>query len=186
MQKFKSIAGIFVAIFLVTGGMSAVHGQQSKTGSTKQSSVSSKDKKFVDKALRGGMLEVALGKEAARKTTNSEVKTFADRLVQDHTKANQQLTQIAQKEGLQVPNEMGSKMEKKLKSFAKLHGTDFDRKFLSLEVKDHKDDIKDFNNEAKGGSNPGIKDFASQTVPQLQEHLSMAQSLDQKLGKSKK
>ncbi len=188
MQRLQMITGIIAAVFLISGGMSVSYGQQSGTAGSQQnatpqqSNVSNTDKSFVDNALKGGMQEIALGKQAASKSTNPDVQNFANHLIQDHTKANEQLMQIAQKAGLQVPNEMGSQKEEKLNSFSKLNGTDFDRAFISYEVQDHKQDIKDFQNEAKEGSNPGIKDFASQTTQKLQHHLSMAESLNQKFG----
>ncbi len=189
MQKLSSLAVFAAAIFLVTGGMSLAYGQQSaNTGmqngtiSTQQSNVSNTDKNFVENTLKGGMLEIALAQEAVKKSTNQDVQNLANHIIQDHTKGNQQLKEIAQKEGLQIPDKMGSDKEQKLEKFSKMDAQDFDREYASFEVKDHKDDIKDAENEAKDGTNPSIKNFASQLVPQLQQHLSMAQSVDQKFG----
>src|SRR3954469_23047030 len=59
--------------------------------SEKKSSVSSADKKFVENAAKGGMMEVAWGKEAASRAANSDVKQFGHRMVTDHSKANNEL-----------------------------------------------------------------------------------------------
>jgi putative membrane protein len=176
-SKLQSIAGAVAALVLVLGGMSVARGQQNAPASA--------DQKFVESAAKGGMLEVALANQAASKSNNADVKNFANHLIQDHSKGNQELAQLAQKDGLPMPSAMGSDEEKKLQKFSSLNGQDFDRAFIRHEIKDHKQDIKEFSKEAKNGTNPDLKDYASKTVPQLQQHLSMAESVGKKIGASR-
>lgn len=173
----QSIAGITAALFLVIGGISIAYGQQNTPGNT--------DQQFTDYAVKDGLLDVALAKQAVAKTTNTEVKNFANQMIQAHTKTNQQLTQLAQKNGLQVPSTMGTSNEQVLKKFSGMSGADFDRAYINYEVKDHKKDVEKYSDEAKNGTKPDLKNFASQTVPELKQHLTMAQNVDQKIGATK-
>lgn len=159
--------------------------EQNSAVNTQQKTVSNIDKGFADSALQDGMLQIALAKEAVAKTSNPKVKAFADRIIQDHTKANQQLKEIAQKAGLQLPDAMSSKEQKKLQRLSKLSGSKFDGAYIRFAVNSHKKAIKAFENEAKEGTDPGLKTFASQTTPTLQEHLSMAQSVHHELEASR-
>src|SRR5690242_4592748 len=58
---------------------------------TQKSSLSSADKRFAENAAKGGMMEVAMGREAASKAQNNDVKQFGNRMVTDHSKANNEL-----------------------------------------------------------------------------------------------
>jgi len=137
----------------------------------------SHDRKFVKEAAIGGMYEVEAGQLALKNASSDEVKQMAQHIVDDHTQANEKLKSIAQAKGLtDVPTQLDSKHQKELDKLGKLSGADFDRKYSSMMVSDHKKDIKAFEKEAKSGSDPEIKQFAADAVPTLKGHLSMAQS----------
>jgi putative membrane protein len=139
--------------------------------------LSSHDRKFVKEAAIGGMYEVEAGQLALKNASSDEVKQMAQHIVDDHTQANEKLKSIAQAKGLtDVPMELDSKHQKELDKLGKLSGADFDRKYSSMMVSDHKKDIKAFEKEAKSGSDPEIKQFAADAVPTLKGHLSMAQN----------
>jgi putative membrane protein len=135
------------------------------------------DKKFVKDAAIGGMTEVELGKLAAEKGSSEQVKQFGQKLVDDHTKANDELKQIASTESVDVPNAPDSKHQSRIDKLSKLSGPNFDKAFLKDQVKDHEQDITEFQTEAQGGTDPNVKQFASKTLPVLQEHLTMAKDL---------
>jgi putative membrane protein len=143
----------------------------------------SPDKKFMEKAAMGGMYEVEAGKVAAQKASSEEVKKFGQRMVDDHTKANDELTQLADKKGVKVPKDLDKKFKAKVEKLSKLSGADFDREYMNMMVKDHKEDIAEFSKEAKNGKDPDVKALASKTLPTLQEHLKMAEDLAGKAGK---
>ncbi len=136
------------------------------------------DKKFVKDAAEGAMTEVELGKLAQEKGSSDAVKDFGKRMVEDHSKANEELKQAAVKASIDVPNTAPKKAQKAKDKLSKLSGTEFDRAYAKMMLKDHKSDVKDFDNEAKNGSAPEVKDFAAKTLPKLQEHLKLAEQLN--------
>lgn len=142
------------------------------------------DQQFVKAAASGGMMEVEVGKLAQQKGSSDAVKQLGERLVQDHTKANDQLKEVATKAGITVPSALDPKDQSKVEKLSSLSGNGFDKAFAKGAVKDHEHDIKMFKAEAKNGTNPDLKSFASQTLPVLQQHLSMAKNLTQTHGSS--
>lgn len=135
------------------------------------------DKKFAKEAALGGLTEVELGKLAAQKASNDAVKQFGQRMVDDHSKANEQLKQIATKSNIEVPAALDSKHQSHIDKLAKLSGPAFDKAYVKDMVKDHQHDVDDFKSEAQNGSDPNIKQFAMQTLPTLQEHLNAVKDL---------
>jgi putative membrane protein len=142
------------------------------------------DKKFVENAALGGMAEVELGKLATQKASSDAVKQFGQKMVDDHSKANDQLKEIASKENISIPASLDSKHQSRIEKLSKLSGPDFDKAYVKDQLKDHKKDVSQFKSEAENGSNPNIKQFASTTLPILQEHLSMVQDLNKNEKKS--
>jgi putative membrane protein len=152
---------------------------QSGTNQDKQNTgtTMSADKKFMRDAAQGGMAEVELGKLATEKASSDDVKRFGQRMVDDHSKANDELKQIASSEGVTLPDTLNAK-DKALKvRLSKLSGENFDRAYMESMVKDHKKDVADFQKESASGSDPQVKQFASKTLPTLQDHLQQAQSI---------
>lgn len=140
--------------------------------------LSSGDYKFAVEASRGGMAEVSLGQLAAQKSTDPAVQQFAQRMVQDHTKANQQLAQILAQKGVTIPTETSSSEQREMDRLQKLSGTDFDKAYMKHMLKDHKTDVKEFQNAAQDTKDTDLKAFAANTLPVLQDHLKMAEDLD--------
>src|SRR6266513_2829857 len=146
---------------------------KSKSDSTsnkaKGRTLSSADKAFIKDAAQGGMMEVAMGRVAEQNATDSEVKNFGARMVKDHGKANDELKALAKEENVALPAE---KEPGKWKS---------DKDYMGQMVKDHEKDLAAFEKEAKGGSDPDVKGFASKTSEVVRKHLEMAKKIDAKL-----
>jgi putative membrane protein len=140
------------------------------------------DSDFAIKAAQGGLAEVKMGQLAQGKGTNPAVKTFGNRMVADHTKAGEELKQIASRQGIKLPNDLSAPDQDVYIKLLKLEGDAFDKEYARLMVKDHRDDVKEFQEEAKTGKNQYLKDFAGQTLPTLQEHLKQAQELALTVG----
>jgi len=153
-------------------------GQKSaSSGSTSKSGVSLADEKFVEKAAQGGMAEVELGQLATEKASSDDVKKFGQRMVDDHSKANEELKQVAGSKGIDLPMSLNAKDQATKDRLSKLSGDAFDRAYLQDMVKDHIKDVVEFQHESKSGKDSDIKNFASQTLPRLQEHLNQAKSI---------
>lgn len=161
------------------------HSSSSTSSSMSSSSkLSASDKKFVMDAATGGMEEVQLGQIAAQKASDSDVKNFGQRMVDDHTKANDQLKQVASQKGVTVPSTLPASKQKDVDKLNKLSGAAFDKAYVSMMVKDHKKDVADFQKESKSGKDSDVKGFASTTLPTLQDHLKMVQDIQSRMGKS--
>jgi len=115
------------------------------------------------------MMEVAMGRVAEQNATDSEVKNFGARMVKDHGKANDELKTLAREQNVQLPAE---KEPGKWKS---------DKDYMGQMVKDHENDLAAFEKEAKEGSDPNVKNFASKTSEVVRKHLEMAKKIDSKL-----
>jgi len=136
------------------------------------------DAMFVKIAASGGMAEVELGKVGSEKGKSSDVKQFADRLVKDHTKANEELKAAAKAAGIEVPAKIDEKHQKHVEMFRNYKGENFDRDYAKHMVKDHEEDVALFTRASKEAKSQELKDFAAKTLPTLQEHLEMAKKLD--------
>jgi putative membrane protein len=140
-----------------------------------QPAISARDSQFAGKAASGGMAEVQLGQLALKNASNQDVKTFAQRMVDDHTKAGDKLKTTAAKNSIALPSDMDAKDKATYDKLSKLQGAEFDKAYMKDMVKDHKTDVAEFQKEANTGKNADMKQFASDTLPTLQEHLKMAQ-----------
>jgi putative membrane protein len=155
----------------------------SPASSNGTSQLSAADQSFVKKAAAGGMAEVELGKLATEKASNDDVKKFGQRMVDDHSKANDQLKQLASQKGITVPSDLEAK-DKALKDrLSKLSGAEFDRAYMKNMVRDHNKDVAEFRKESKSAKDNDLKNFASQTLPTLEDHLKQAKSIAPKENK---
>jgi putative membrane protein len=136
------------------------------------------DKKFLKEAAMSGQAEVQLGQMAEQKASSEAVKEFARRMVADHTKANEQLKQVASRANVEVPDQVKGKEEATIKKLDKLSGADFDKAYIKDQLKDHKQAVNEFKSEAENGTIPAVKEFASQTLPTLEQHLELAKNLN--------
>ena len=136
------------------------------------------DEQFVAKAASGGSTEVEAGKLALRNSQTNEVKTFAQRMVDDHSRANQQLLTLAGKKQIRVPKTIDPKHQAALDRLGRLNGSDFDKAYAEQMVKDHKETIELFEAESRDGKDVELKAFALQTLPILKSHQKMARDLD--------
>jgi len=136
------------------------------------------DYKFLKDAAQANETEVQLGELAKQKGMNQSVKTFGEKMVTDHSKANEELKAIASQKGATLPAKLSHGERSDIEQLQKATGKDFDQDFASRMVKDHKKDVKDFEDAAKDLKDPELKAFASKTLPTLQEHLRMAQEME--------
>jgi putative membrane protein len=141
------------------------------------------DKTFVREAATGGMAEVELSR-VAQKSENADVKRFAERLIEDHTRANEQLTSIAAGLGVEMPKTLDSEHERMRAKLQALHGKAFDDQYMHDMVEDHNKALKLFQQEERSGHNTELKQFAQKTLPTLEEHQKMAVELSRKLSQT--
>jgi putative membrane protein len=152
------------------------------TGTT--GTVAVPDRAFAREAALGSMAEVELGKLAQEKATNPDVKRFAERMVTDHSKANDELKQWADANHVTLPTQLDAKHKATRDKLEKLSGAAFDKAYMRDMLTDHKTDVAKFKTESNRAQNDGLKDWAGKTLPTLQEHLKQAQETASKVGVS--
>jgi putative membrane protein len=160
-----------------TGAMSAKPGA---------ATLSSSDRSFLKKAAEGGLAEVELGQLASQRASDPQVKQFAQRMVADHGKANDQLKQIASSKNVELPTALPAAAKRERDRLSKLSGAQFDREYMSHMTSDHKKDTSLFRSAAKSAKDSDVRQFASATLPTLEEHLQMSQSISKSAKSSAK
>jgi putative membrane protein len=144
-----------------------------------KSDLSRADQDFIDDAAQAGMLEIEGSKLALQKSTNPAVKTFAQKMVDDHGKAADELKALAAKKGHPVPTELSVTQKAKLKTLD-IRSESFDKAYAELiGVSAHEDAVKLFQKTSNEAKDPDVKAFAAKTLPTLQSHLKMGQDLKQ-------
>jgi len=168
------VSGVALTGMLTLGSFAQTSSSSGKLDKT--------DQHFVDKAAEGGLAEVELGNLALQKASSDDVKKFAQRMVDDHTKANDQLKSLASSEGFSVPDHLSAKDTMTKEKLEKLSGDQFDKAYMKDMVQDHTQDVAEFRQESEKAANSGVKNFASQTLPTLESHLHEAKTIAPKVG----
>jgi putative membrane protein len=153
------------------------------TSTTATSKLSASDSKFIKEAAVGGMEEVQLGQMAAQKASDPDVKNFGQRMVDDHSKANDQLKQVAAQKGVTVPSSLPASKQKDVDKLSKLNGAAFDKAYVKMMVDDHKKDVAEFKKTSTSAKDSDVKSFASTTLPTLQDHLKMIEDIHSRMSK---
>lgn len=135
------------------------------------------DQTFVTEASQGGSAEVALGKVASTQGSSDDVKAFGQRMVDDHTKANDALKSAASAGGFTVAEGPSAQQKADGAKLTSMQGKAFDKAYATAMVKDHKETVALFEKEAKSGSDATLKAFAQDTLPTLKEHEKMAEKV---------
>lgn len=143
--------------------------------------VSDAENEFMTKAAQDGMAEVKLATMAKDKAKNAEVKAFAQKMIEDHTKANAELKEVANKNNVALPAEVNEKQKEMAEELAEVSGEDFDEKYVEMMVDAHQKAVELFQNEIDNGNNDDTKAFASKTLPTLKQHLEMIKKIEAKM-----
>jgi putative membrane protein len=149
---------------------------------TGMTAMSSQDRNFLMDAAMGGLMEVELGRWAAQQGASAAVKEFGRRMVDDHSRANTELMELASSKGMTLPTKMDEKHQNQVSKLSKLTGAEFDNAYSKMMLSDHKKDVSAFEKESTRGGDTDLKGFAAKTLPTLQEHLQMAQALPGNTG----
>jgi putative membrane protein len=179
MTRMKMLAGLMMlGIGCWLTGLSAAADDAKEAGG---------DKEFAKKASASGMAEVNLSELAVRFARNPAVKQFAQRMIADHMRANQELTQLANQRSIALAENMDDKHQKLHEKLSKLTGDEFDQTYMEGMVKDHEEAVKLFEKESKDGKDENMKALAAKLTPILKQHLEMAREVcKQTKGEKKK
>jgi putative membrane protein len=154
---------------------------------------------WVEDRMIGGMTEVKLGELASQKAQNADVKAFGRMMVQDHTKAGEELKQLASKHNIQMNAQLDDDHRNVIDRLSKLQGAEFDREYMNQMVDDHENTLEALEDRVeKQGTdeNPtyqpkqdnnavesALNQWAAKTAPTVQKHLQRARQLNDKLGR---
>jgi putative membrane protein len=140
--------------------------------------LSALDRQFVIDAAHGGMAEVQLGQLALQRSKNPEVRQFAQRMIQEHTRANNELMRLATQKGVTPPTTMGPKYEAAMMRLTQLSGDSFDQAYMNeAGVNSHLESAAVYQRQTGLGQDPDLKAFAARILPTVQGHLTMAQAM---------
>jgi putative membrane protein len=138
---------------------------------------------FAVKAASGGMMEVQLGDAAQQLAASPRVKEFANMMVRDHSKANDELKTLAVSKNITLPDSVGEDHKKHIDDLKKKKGPEFDREYIDMMVNDHEEDVNMFDKAANDLKDPDLKAFAARTLPTLRAHLDSARALQESYRK---
>jgi putative membrane protein len=153
-----------------------------RTGTT-ANNVSDADKKFMNEAASGGMMEVEAGRLASETATSDRVKAFGNMMVQDHTNANNELKGLAAQKNVMLPDSMMAEHREHINKLKNKTGKEFDKAYMSMMVTDHNEDVNKFQVTANNAADADLKAFASKTLPVLRTHLDSAKAINSSLKK---
>lgn len=171
---------LFAALALV---LCACHSDHSTSYDTKPSTRSSaslnetsarqfsaRDREFIDKAVQGGMFEIESSRLALEKNASAQNRSFANMMIEDHTKANQALEKIVHEKGGTVPITLSPDMQDKIDELRQATGAAFDHTYHDMQVKGHDDAITLFERASRDSDDGDLKSFAARTLPTLRMH----------------
>jgi putative membrane protein len=171
-------------VVLAMSVVPAFAGSAKGSKGAKRSAKAISDQTFVVDAARGNLAEIELGKLAAEKASSEDVKKFGQHMVDDHSKALEELKKIASQKNIQLPSDIDPKEKALRDRLSKLSGPAFDRTYMQAMLRDHRQVVNEFKREATSGKDPDVKTFASTTLPTIEEHLKAAQSTTRAVGTS--
>jgi putative membrane protein len=173
----KSI--IIIAACALIAGPAAAQSIGEKTGVNELLGITPSTADFVKEAAISDLFEIETSKLAALRATDEATKNFANQMVTAHTKTSTQLKEaVSSDPKTPIPDTLDSSHLSKLEKLAGLNGEDFTKRYHDDQVTAHKNAVNLFERYAKGGDSASLKSWAAKTLPDLQHHLEMAQSLD--------
>lgn len=144
-------------------------------------SVSEMDSRFMVAIANAGMTEIELGKLATQKAKSAKVKAFGQLMIDDHTRAGNELKALASARNVTLPDSLSEKSKKHFDELSGKSGAAFDKAYMNMMVDGHSDVIKEFDVESKNGSDPEVLKFAAATLPVIKSHAESAEAIKKEL-----
>jgi len=182
-MKGNLLTGLMLALVLSAAAFAQSGDSSSAQGTTPAGAAGAQEPAAAQGTPASAPAQAGSAQLAAEKASSPEVKSFAQKMADDHKQANDTLKQIATSLQYEPPSRPSSHAKSERAQLEKLSGADFDREFLNLVVKEHQKDVAVFERESRRAAAPsGLKSFAGTTLTGLQDHIKMAQDLSSKLG----
>jgi putative membrane protein len=142
------------------------------------------DRMFVVNTAKAGLAEVELGKLATRNASSDQVKQFAQRMVDDHSKANEELKTLAQQKNITFPTGLDPQDKALYDRLSILKGEAFDRDYMRMMVMGHQQVANEFRAKSSTATDSDVKAWAAKTLPTIEAHLKQAQATSAAMGTS--
>jgi putative membrane protein len=143
-----------------------------------------KDADFAVDVADAGLFDIQASNLALSKASSSEVKKFAQMVVDSHTAVQNELKSVAAAKNITLPDVMSEECQKKFYDLdQKNKGEDFDKEYVDLMVKEHKDIVEKFEEESDKGNDPELKSWAGEKLATLRAHLERAKTIEDALEK---
>ena len=146
---------------------------------------------FVTRMSVAGLAEVELGKLASERTMDADVKAFAQMMVRDHSRANDELSKIASQLNIQVPTELDPMHRELAERLSKVKGAEFDREYMAAMVKGHEDvagllrsftsSDRPIGTSGRARGEQSLMEWAMKMMPTVERHLERARQIQQRL-----
>ena len=166
---------VAVASFVLAGAAGADQGPGTAAPNT--AAPNSVDRHFIADAAADGMAEVALGRLASERASSDDVKFCGRTMVDDHTRANAELSSLAAAKGVELPRDMKPEHKAAERKLRDLSGAEFDAAYMAHMAKDHEKAVRLFTRQSTSGRDPDVKAWAGRTLPTLRRHLERAREL---------
>ena len=164
-------------------GSSGASSSQASSGSGSSSTMTVADQSFIAQAAYGSWGEIALGKLAQQQGASSAVRDLGQRMVTEHTRANEELAKLAQAKGVTPPTAPDPGRQAVSESMMQLRGANFDRQYLQQQLADHEVSIALFDAQSRNGTDPQLRSFATKWLPALQDHARHIRSLGSNMAR---
>lgn len=172
----KTELGVAAAVASITLGSAALAQQQQQQQHTQHAEQQSAEQ-FLTQAVEGDLAEIALGELAEQKGQSEEVREYGQKLVEDHSRGLDAKKQLAEAQGIEVPEEPSPEAQQMHDQLSRLSGEEFDREFARHMVEDHEKAISMFETQAEGDDSE-TGELAEETLPVLEEHLQIAEAIE--------
>jgi putative membrane protein len=187
LLRAATLAGIFVAASVHSQTPPAPTGQAgSSTGGSTDKPTSKSASGKLSKADAGmlrdmanvNISEVAAAKIAVDKSKNEHVQAYAKQMIDDHSKSESELQQLAQAKGATLPTEPDKKHQAAAKKLSALSGDAFDRAYVKQNgIQDHTNALKLLTRVRDKATDADVKAAAEKTLPTVEQHLKMAKEM---------
>ena len=143
---------------------------------------SDQDKQFIATAAQGDLTEITLSKLALTKTSNPQVRSYAQKMITDHTKMEAQMKPFASQMGVPPPTALNAEHQQALDQLQGLSGASFDKQYVMDMDTDHHATLDVFKTELSTTQDARSKPMVAKGEKVVAEHTMMADKLSKKLG----
>lgn len=155
---------------------------QDSSGASSNTMQQMRDRMFLRKATEGRLAEVEMGKLAGQKSSSEEVRSFGQKMAEEHGRLNEEMADIADSLGVKLSKQMSKADRAEYDRLNQLSGDEFDREYITWMVKNHREDLREFRIAANTAGEPELMTAAYQGARMIHQHMVMADKMARDRG----